>query len=75
MESLLAYMLIIAIITLFFSYPSYALKDETNKSNLHFNSIIVDGHNDTMMKVIDKDTWLPKIDIGKDTNNHIDIPN
>lgn len=27
-----------------------------------------------MMKVIDKDTWLPKIDIGKDTNNHIDIP-
>lgn len=74
MESLLAYMLIIAIITLFFSYPSYALKDETNKSNLHFNSIIVDGHNDTMMKVIDKDTWLPKIDIGKDTNNHIDIP-
>lgn len=37
-------------------------------------SIIVDSHNDTMMKCIDEETWLPKIDIGKSTDNHIDIP-
>lgn len=40
----------------------------------HFDSIVVDSHNDNMMKIIDEETWLPKIDIGKDTENHIDIP-
>lgn len=46
------------------------------KNNLksHLNSIVVDGHNDTMLKIIDDKTWLPKINIGKNTDNHIDIP-
>lgn len=43
-------------------------------NNIHNNYILVDGHNDTMMKVIDEETWLPIIDIGKSTDNHIDIP-
>ncbi len=44
-----------------------------NNKGIHYNSIVVDCHNDTMMKVIDKETWLPVIDIGKLTDNHIDI--
>lgn len=41
---------------------------------IQFNSIVVDGHNDTMMNIIDEKTWLPIIDIGDETSNHIDIP-
>ncbi|NLY46649.1 MAG: membrane dipeptidase [Tissierella sp.] len=41
---------------------------------IHYNSIVVDGHNDTMMKIIDEETWLPIINIGKSTEYHIDIP-
>lgn len=43
-------------------------------NKVHYNSIVVDGHNDTMMKIIDEETWLPVLDIGKLTDNHIDIP-
>lgn len=41
---------------------------------IHTNSIVIDGHNDTMMKIIDKESWLPIIDIGESTEFHIDIP-
>ena len=44
------------------------------KNNIHYNYFVVDGHNDTMAKVVDKNTWLPIIDIGKQTDFHIDIP-
>lgn len=44
-----------------------------NKTNIHFDSVVLDGHNDTMVKVIDEESWLPKIDIGHSTNFHIDI--
>lgn len=51
---------------------------KTYKNNedldIHFNSIVVDGHNDTMLSVIDEETWLPTMDIGEETKNHIDIP-
>lgn len=40
----------------------------------HFDPTIVDGHVDTMMKVIDEDTWLPKINIGENTAFELDIP-
>ena len=42
--------------------------------NIHYDYIVVDGHNDTMTKVVDKDTWLPIIDIGETTKLNIDIP-
>lgn len=42
--------------------------------DIHFHSIVVDSHNDTMMKIIDEETWLPKVNIGENTENHIDIP-
>lgn len=34
---------------------------------------IIDGHNDTMTKAIDEKTLLPKVDIGKKTDFHLDI--
>ena len=47
---------------------------EMNALKLHTDSIVVDTHNDTMMRIIDEETWLPVTDIRYDTNNHIDIP-
>lgn len=35
--------------------------------------IIIDTHNDTMMKIVDDETWLPFMDISEDSENHIDI--
>lgn len=35
--------------------------------------LFIDGHNDTMMRVLDKDTKLPVVNIGEDTKFHIDI--
>lgn len=35
---------------------------------------IVDSHNDTMMQIVDEESWLPVIDIRKDTALQIDIP-
>ena len=67
--------LLVILVVLPFLNPSLVLaygKKEDLK--IHFDSIIVDSHNDTMMKVIDNETWLPKVNIGKDTKNHIDIP-
>lgn len=34
---------------------------------------VVDCHNDTMMKVIDHNTWLPVTDLGGTSNFHIDL--
>lgn len=41
--------------------------------DIHYNSIIVDTHVDTMMHVIDSTTWLPKVDIGEETPFEFDI--
>ncbi|WP_346353343.1 dipeptidase [Azotosporobacter soli] len=41
---------------------------------VHKRATIVDTHNDTMMKVIDKNTWLPLVNIREATSFHIDIP-
>lgn len=35
--------------------------------------IILDSHNDTMMKVVDENTWLPRINLSQNTPFHIDI--
>ena len=37
-------------------------------------ALVVDTHSDTLIKVIDDKTWLPAVDIGMDTEFHIDIP-
>jgi len=47
---------------------------DENTYKIHFDSIVIDTHNDTMMKVVDLKTGSPKIDIGKETNFQIDIP-
>ncbi len=40
---------------------------------LHYSTIVVDTHNDTMMKVINPITWLPRKNLGNKTGLHIDI--
>lgn len=70
------YMLIIlATVILGFSIKSIAtIVKEMNSLKLHIDSVVVDTHNDTMMRIIDDTTWLPKIDIRNETENQIDIP-
>lgn len=41
---------------------------------LHYASLVVDTHNDTMMKVINPITWLPKNNLGANTGFQIDLP-
>ncbi|WP_053363256.1 dipeptidase [Bacillus sp. FJAT-27251] len=42
--------------------------------DIHFNTTVVDSHNDTMMKAVNPVTWLPETDIRENTEFHIDIP-
>lgn len=64
---------IILVSSIFINSYGLSIK-KINPLKLHIDSIIVDGHNDTMMTILDENTWLPLIDIGKDTKNQIDIP-
>lgn len=65
---------LIILVTLSFICPSLAVAyGEKEIPKIHYNSIVIDSHNDTMMTVIDEETWLPKINIGENTKNHIDI--
>lgn len=71
---------IIYISLIFFLGSSILLSAYTNTNKervslkLHIESIVVDSHNDTMMKTLDENTWLPILDIRKNTDLHIDIP-
>lgn len=44
-----------------------------NSLKLHIESIVADGHNDTMLRIIDEESWLPKDDIRKGTSLHADL--
>jgi len=57
-----------------FNIASAVPATSENASRIHFDSIVVDTHNDTMMKVVNPQTWLPEVDLGGNTNFHIDIP-
>ena len=46
----------------------------SNAATIHENAVVVDSHNDTMMKVLDSLTWLPKNDIGLPTTFQLDLP-
>lgn len=47
---------------------------DQHEADVHYRSIVVDSHIDTMSKVVDSATWLPKTDIGEATPFHVDIP-
>lgn len=49
--------------------------DDINKlaNDIHFNSIVLDCHNDTMLKVVDEKTGEPIVDMGEETDMHIDL--
>lgn len=57
-----------------FTYQEKGYAKEETARDIHFNSTVVDSHNDTMMKVVDPVTWLPSTDIRGNTGFHIDIP-
>lgn len=60
---------------LLFSLPNGAASAQAlNAADLHFSSTVVDGHNDTMMKVVDPNTWLPVTNIRSGTDFQVDIP-
>lgn len=41
--------------------------------DLHKEFIVIDMHNDTMMKLVDEESWLPFMDLSSDSKNHIDL--
>ncbi len=45
-----------------------------NALRIHEDALVIDTHNDTMLRVIDRDTWLPVTDIGNLTSAQLDIP-
>jgi len=49
-------------------------ESKSDKAQLIGKRMIVDAHNDTMMKVVDPNTFAPKVDIGQPTVFHIDLP-
>lgn len=73
-KKFLVYVIIIMIIFSFATNPLAISIKEMNALKLHIDSVVVDSHNDSMMLVVDEKTWLPKINIRENTNNHIDIP-
>ena len=45
----------------------------TSSGETHHSAVVVDMHNDTMMKVVDKNTWLPVVDLGSETPADIQL--
>lgn len=74
MKKSVIYIIVAFLIFSFSTRPLANKIKEMNALKLHIDSFVVDSHNDTMMKIIDEETWLPVIDIRNETNNHIDIP-
>ncbi|WFA08456.1 dipeptidase [Tissierella sp. Yu-01] len=74
MKRSLVYVTVIVIIIGFSITPVATKFKEMNALKLHIDSIVVDTHNDSMMKIVDEYTWLPVTDIRYETNNQIDIP-
>src|SRR5699024_11982440 len=75
MQKMFSY-LVVAILVLSFTCTSVLAKpvQVQDAESIHFNSTVVDGHNDTMMKVVDEGSWLPETDIGEETSFQLDIP-
>ncbi|OEH54995.1 membrane dipeptidase [Oceanobacillus sp. E9] len=53
--------------------PFQLIHDIQEEQPVHEQSIVVDGHIDTMMNVLDENTWLPTLNIEEPTSLHIDI--
>ncbi|SFE02833.1 membrane dipeptidase [Lentibacillus persicus] len=75
MQNKLAYLIVAALFLTFNATSVLAQPVKVQDAeSIHFNSTVVDGHSDTMMNVIDDETWLPVNDIGEETSFHLDIP-
>jgi len=62
----LLWMAVLCLLTMSLT-PAWATDTDASAEEIHFNAIVVDTHNDTMMKVIDEVSWLPAIDLGGNT--------
>lgn len=66
----LVFLVTLLIIAFPYAKKSYGVALTSRKDRFS----IVDSHNDTMMKIVDEETWLPVVDIRIDTPLQIDIP-
>jgi membrane dipeptidase len=58
-------MTLLVIFLLCLSLPAaWAVPANLSAEELHMSAIVVDTHNDTMMKVVEETSWLPVIDLG-----------
>lgn len=75
MDKPIFYLIIIALILTFsLSALGVGISKEKGALKIHIESVVVDTHNDTMMTILDDETWLPLIDIRDNTDKQIDIP-
>lgn len=75
MDKPISYLIIIVLILTFsLSALGVGLSREKSAFKIHIDSVVVDTHNDTMMTILDDETWLPLIDIRNKTDKQIDIP-
>ncbi|MDW7671397.1 MAG: membrane dipeptidase [Bacillota bacterium] len=51
---------------------SSALPAGWSAERIHFNATVVDGHNDTMMRVVNSTSWLPELDL-YDLNRQLNL--
>ena len=56
-----------------YSNAQGVFNQKSNPLKLHIDSIVVDGHNDTMLRIIDETSWLPQRDIRERTDLHADL--
>lgn len=70
-----AFFIVLTVILSCSSLTSAIPATSENARKLHEDAIVVDTHNDTMLRVIDSSTWLPANNIGNLLSNaQLDIP-
>ena len=72
LSSIILFLSITAVSTVAQAQSRHIVTERTEY--VHFNVPVIDGHTDTMMKVIDENTWLPATNIGEETALELDIP-
>lgn len=45
-----------------------------NSDKIHSDATVIDTHSDTLLNILDRNTWLPAANIGDETDFMIDIP-
>ncbi len=54
--------------------PTAPTTTEVNVDSLHDQALVIDTHNDTVLKIVDDNSWLPEINLAQSTSFAVDLP-